>query len=107
MSAPKIDLLPLLPELAAEVTSLRMMEAALRKYASSKYYGSSDSPLGLAERVVDKLAQAERDESERRKQLEALCKAAGIEHLDIGALTAWIRTSVAIRRSVATAEGTT
>ena len=105
MSAPKIDLLPRLPELAAEVTSLRMMEAALRKYASSKYYGSSDSPLGLAERVVDKLAQAERDEAERRKQLEALCKAAGVEH-DIGALTAWIRTSVAIRRSVATTEGT-
>ena len=103
MSAPKIDLLPLLPELAAEVTSLRMMEAALRKY----YYGSSDSPLGLAERVVDKLAQAERDKAERHKQLEALCKAAGVEHLDIGALTAWIRTSVAIRRSVATAEGTT
>ena len=89
---------PCCPNFAAEVTSLHD--------GGRTYYGRPIPPGWLS--VVDKLAQAERDESERRKQLpEALCKAAGIgEHLDIGALTAWIRTSVAIRRSVATAEGT-
>jgi hypothetical protein len=100
MTDTKFDPLTVLPDLAAELTALRIMRTTLGEYLKSSYT-SATNPHTVAEYIIGRLEASKKADAERRAFMQEIGTIAGDRNIAEAGLMAWVRTSVAVRDAVA------